>query len=325
MNLLRRFQAKKDSQEANDASEHPSGEWDEAEEEIIEAAVVEPISRISMSQRLRKLPFSWLFMTGGGRGVAVAIATMIAAVTYFRPAWLSTPFRILGEAVLDAFGLGAVPFLLWVAVFLLLFYYRLGTLVRRWRLVLGSAALIVAGQGALAYFDRPLLWLNDANWGGDFGKLVHGSIGYQSSLRVGLIAALGIWVLAPHKSLFFVRGISKAVAWVVTGIPHGFGLIRNRDTDKDEVVEEKRAPREKPPKVKRAARQPKPQVASAVADEHLDGEEMVSQLDRLFAIERLKEEETKERERALEKEWEAAHPQPLPPPPPPRRDPPLKA
>ena len=327
MNLLRRFQAKNDSQEASSAPEQPSEEWEEAEEEVIEIeeVAVAPAPRMSMGQRMRKLPFSWFYMTGGGRGVAVAIGTMIAAVVYFRPAWLATPFRVMGEAVLEAFGVGAVPFLLWVAVFLLLFYYRLGTLFRRWRLVLGTAALVVAAQGALAYITEPLLWLDDANWGGDFGKLVHGNIAYQSSLRVGLIAALGIWILAPHKSLFFVRVLSKAVAWVVTGIPHGFGLIRDRNSDSEAVVEEKRTPREKPPKPKRAARQPKPQVESTTGDEHLDGEEMVSQLDRLFAIERLKEEETKERERALEKEWEAANPPALPPPPPPRRDPPPKA
>jgi S-DNA-T family DNA segregation ATPase FtsK/SpoIIIE len=79
-------------------------------------------------------------------------------------------------------------------------------------------------------------------------------------------------------------------------------------------------PREKPPKMKRTARQPKSQIESVIGAEHLDGEEMVSQLDRLFAIERLKEGETKDRERALEKEWKAAHPAPLSPP----RDP-LKA
>ena len=320
MNLLRRLQAKKDSQKANEASEQSSEEWSEAEEGIIDTAVVELSSLTNMSQRLRKLPFSWIFTTGGGRGAAVAIATMITAVAYFRPAWLATPFRILGETVLEAFGLGAAPFILWVAVFLLLFYYRLGTLIRRWRLVLGSAALVVAGQGVLAYFVRPLLWLDNANWGGDFGQLVHGSIAYQSYIRVAAIAGLGIWILAPHGSLFLVRIVSKSVAWVVIGAARGLGLIRNRDTDKDLVVEETRMPREKPPKMKRTARQPKSQIESVIGAEHLDGEEMVSQLDRLFAIERLKEGETKDRERALEKEWKAAHPAPLSPP----RDP-LKA
>ena len=328
MNLLRRLQAKNDAEEPNGATEQPSDAWEEPVEEIIEEEA-EPTSPVSRSDRMRKLPFSWFFMTGGGRGVAVAIATMIAAVVFFRPDWLGTPFRVLGEAILEAFGVGAVPFLLWVAVFLLLFYYRLGTLFRRWRLVLGTAALVVASQGALAYFSGPLLWLDEANWGGDFGRLVHGDVPYQSYIRVSLIAAVGIWILAPHRSLFLVRVTSKTVAWVVTGIPHGFGLIRGRDDDSDTVVEERPAQQEKPSKPKRSARQSKPQPKqpgeSTSGDAQLDGEEMVSELDRLFAIERLKEEGTRQQERALEKEWEAANPQPLPPPPVPRRDPPPKA
>ena len=106
-----------------------------------------------------------LLTTRPGRVLLLVLAGLAAFVASIQPAWAIDPLHDLAEEALSAFGAGLAPAALWAAAVLVLLNYRPRTLVRRWHLVLGSAALTTAALGALAFFRGSLPMLDTANLG----------------------------------------------------------------------------------------------------------------------------------------------------------------
>ena len=128
----------------------------------------------TLRRRPRSVPFAGLATTRFGRALLLAVAAGAAYLALYQPSWAIDPLRDLVERTMEAFGAGTILVVLWALAFLTLLRYRTGTLFRRWRLVLGSAALVVAVLGGLAYFDGPLPLLDEGNLGGEYGLTIQG-------------------------------------------------------------------------------------------------------------------------------------------------------
>ena len=78
-------------------------------------------------------------------------------------------FRAAGERMAETAGAGVVSIGLWIAVVVAVAFWRRALLWRRWRLVVGSAALVVGIQGGLSFFEGELPLIGDAPLGGEWG------------------------------------------------------------------------------------------------------------------------------------------------------------
>ncbi len=172
----------------------------------------------TLRRRPRSVPFAGLVTNSFGRTLLLAVAAGAAYVAFSQPSWAIDPLRDLAERTLEAFGAGIVPVALWAVAFLTLARYRTGTLFRRWRLVLGSAALVAAVQGILAYFDGPLPLLNEGNLGGEYGLAIQGDNSALGYARVAVVAALGLWIMAPRPLGGLTRGAARATRLLLLGI-----------------------------------------------------------------------------------------------------------
>ncbi|MCI0888578.1 MAG: DNA translocase FtsK, partial [Chloroflexi bacterium] len=115
----------------------------------------------------------------------------------FQPAWAIDPLRTAAERVLTELGVGVVPIALWGLWVAYLLIYRTLALFRRWRWVLGSAALIAALQGTLGYVEAGLPLVGTVSLGGDAGAAVQGENTALGYLRTAGLWAAGVSLLAP--------------------------------------------------------------------------------------------------------------------------------
>jgi DNA segregation ATPase FtsK/SpoIIIE-like protein len=144
--------------------------------------------------------------------ILVFIAILIATGSYFQPAWATRPVISTIDTVLHYMGVGVVLIVLWSIAFLLSWRYRPGLLFRKWRAVLGTATLVIATLGILAYFEGPISSSSQAiNLGGIYGLKIQGDILVLSFLRMISITLLGFWILAPQRT-------SKILRFAVTGL-----------------------------------------------------------------------------------------------------------
>ena len=118
----------------------------------------------------------------------------VALVVQFQPAWAIDPLRAAAERVLTELGAGLVPIALWGLWVAYLLIYRTLTMLRRWRWVIGSAAVIAALQGTLAYVEAGLPFVGTVSLGGEAGELVQGENAVLGYLRVAGLWAAGVWV-----------------------------------------------------------------------------------------------------------------------------------
>ncbi|MCH7607889.1 MAG: DNA translocase FtsK [Chloroflexi bacterium] len=121
----------------------------------------------------------------------------VALVVGFHPAWAIDPLRAAAERILMELGAGVVPIALWGLWVAYLLIYRTLALFRRWRWVLGSAAVIAALQGTLGYVDAGLPLVGTVSLGGEAGAAVQGENTALGYLRVVGLWAASAWVLAP--------------------------------------------------------------------------------------------------------------------------------
>ena len=124
-------------------------------------------------------------------------AGAVALVVRFQPAWAIDPLRTAAERVLTELGVGVVPIALWGLWVAYLLIYRTLALFRRWRWVLGSAALIAALQGTLGYVEAGLPLVGTVSLGGDAGAAVQGENTALGYLRTAGLWAAGVSLLAP--------------------------------------------------------------------------------------------------------------------------------
>ena len=148
-------------------------------------------------RRVRSRFLGALVTTRPGRGLLLIVGTTIGTISLFQPSWAVDSLRDLAEEALLALGAGLAPAALWALALLLLLDFRPGALFRGWRLVLGSAALLAAAMGSLAYFRGELPLVGTANLGGEYGLTIRGDA--LSAIRIGAIAALGLWTIAPGR------------------------------------------------------------------------------------------------------------------------------
>ena len=142
-----------------------------------------------------------LVNTRAGQGVLLVLGVLIALVAVLQPSWAMDPLRGAAEEVLLRFGAGILPVAVWALAVLLVWRYRWTLLFRRWRWVLGSAALVAAVQGALAFFEGTMPLVGTANLGGEYGVAIQGQSTLQGYLRVGALGVLGLWVLLPRSAV----------------------------------------------------------------------------------------------------------------------------
>ena len=142
--------------------------------------------------------WKWMATTVLGRLAAVVVGLGIAYIALVRPDWAMGPPRWGIEQVMLGLGAGAGPVVLWVAAFFILLRYRPKLLLRSWRLVLGSAGLVVTVLGVLAYFNGSLLLVDYGSLGGEFGEAVQGQIELFSYVRVLGLGLLSVWVMLPQ-------------------------------------------------------------------------------------------------------------------------------
>ena len=121
----------------------------------------------------------------------------VALVVGFQPAWAIDPLRAAAERILTELGAGVVPIALWGLWVAYLLIYRTLALFRRWRWILGSAAVITALQGTLGYVEAGLPLVGTVSLGGDAGAAVQGEGTALGYLRVAGLWAAGVWLLAP--------------------------------------------------------------------------------------------------------------------------------
>ncbi|MCI0821744.1 MAG: DNA translocase FtsK [Chloroflexi bacterium] len=124
-------------------------------------------------------------------------AGAVALVVLFQPAWAIDPLRTAAERVLTELGVGVVPIALWGLWVAYLLVYRTLALFRRWRWVLGSAAVIAALQGTLGYVEAGLPLVGTVSLGGDAGAAVQGENAALGYLRTAGLWAAGVSLLAP--------------------------------------------------------------------------------------------------------------------------------
>ncbi|MCI0815413.1 MAG: DNA translocase FtsK [Chloroflexi bacterium] len=124
-------------------------------------------------------------------------AGAVALVVRFQPAWAIDPLRTAAERVLTELGVGVVPIALWGLWVAYLLIYRTLALFRRWRWVLGSAAVIAALQGTLGYVEAGLPLVGTVSLGGDAGAAVQGENTALGYLRTAGLWAAGVSLLAP--------------------------------------------------------------------------------------------------------------------------------
>ena len=151
-----------------------------------------------------------LVNTLAGRLVLLALTVSAGIVVWLRPTWTVDPTRDATESLLLDFGAGIAFIVAWALLFLLLFYSRPGALFRRWRLMVGSALVLVAAQGALAYFHGPLPLVGDANMGGDFGLDIQGETAWLSYVRVTGLGLFGLWVMRINGPEVVTRPVGLA-------------------------------------------------------------------------------------------------------------------
>ena len=118
-------------------------------------------------------------------------------------------FRAVGERMAETAGAGVVSIGLWIAVVVAVAFWRRALLWRRWRLVVGSAVLVVGIQGGLSFFEGELPLIGDAPLGGEWGDSIQGSSTILAYLRVGAIAVLSIAIISPVHTWRALRAAGR--------------------------------------------------------------------------------------------------------------------
>ena len=143
--------------------------------------------------------WKWVIRTTAGRILAILIALSVVYLAVARPEWATNAWNRAAEQVLSTFGVGIVPVTAWVLVVIFALRYFRMHLLRRWRLVLGSAGLVAAFQGILGYFQGSLPLVGHSDLGGALGRTIQGQVTVLSHLRVGGLGLLSAWVMLPGR------------------------------------------------------------------------------------------------------------------------------
>lgn len=130
--------------------------------------------------------------------VLLAVVAFVAYLVVLQPTWAIDPLRSFGERVLDEGGVAAVGSGFWMLAVVILFFRKPLMLIRKWRIVMGSALLMVGLQGLLSYFEATLPLVGLADLGGRAGEQVQGPNTVLSYVRVALILSLAIYTLFPR-------------------------------------------------------------------------------------------------------------------------------
>jgi S-DNA-T family DNA segregation ATPase FtsK/SpoIIIE len=151
---------------------------------------------------------------------ALFLIAVVAFVTYAatnQPAWLVDPARDLAETALERAGAGVVTGGLWLLAVLILLVKKPVLLVKKWRLVIGTSLLVTAIQGGLSYFEAELPLIGVADFGGTLGQEAQGSNEWLAYVRIGAVAAFGVWFLLPAISNKLMRGTGKGAGATAVG------------------------------------------------------------------------------------------------------------
>ena len=147
----------------------------------------------------RAISTGWLVFLA----VLVCVGAFIAAIVVFEPPWAVDPLRSAGERAFETLGAALYPIAAWAIAFLLIVRFKPRWLYRRWRLLLGTAAVLFGALTALSLFEAGLPLIGEANLGGSVGQDVAGG-----SLLVG-------WTIAIASALVGTLLIlAKPLAWV---------------------------------------------------------------------------------------------------------------
>ena len=147
----------------------------------------------------RAISTGWLVFLA----VLVCVGAFIAAIVVFEPPWAIDPLRSAGERAFETLGAALYPIAAWAIAFLLIVRFKPRWLYRRWRLLLGTAAVVFGALTALSLFEAGLPLIGEANLGGSVGQDVAGG-----SLLVG-------WTIAIASALVGTLLImAKPLAWV---------------------------------------------------------------------------------------------------------------
>jgi S-DNA-T family DNA segregation ATPase FtsK/SpoIIIE len=156
---------------------------------------------------------------------ALLLIVVVAFVTYVvtnQPSWLLDPARDAGETALERAGVGVITMGLWFLAFFALLIKKPILLVKKWRLLIGTSLLTTAIQGGLSYFEAELPLIGVADLGGTLGQEAQGPSELLAYVRIGTVAAFGVWFVMPSISNKLMRGTGKGAGATAVGAVHAY-------------------------------------------------------------------------------------------------------
>lgn len=150
--------------------------------------------------------------------IAIPLVAVGVAIYWFRFTLLDWYFTGQ-EQVLSFLGLVVVPLAIWLAVFVFAVVLR-RSWFRRYRLWLGSIALLVLTFGIMSFFNPlagSLAWFSlygQVTLGGLVGEAIAGPIAWQAGLRLFGIAILGFAVVTPALALDTGLTLMRSIVYV---------------------------------------------------------------------------------------------------------------
>ena len=154
----------------------------------------------------------------------LVVGASIAYVAVDQPGWAIDPLRDVAEEALTRFGVGAVSLGLWALAIVVLLRRRPLALVRRWRLTLGSALVVVALQGLLAYFEAELPLIDRSSLGGELGDRLQRDGSVLGYAYVGGVLVVGLWFMAPSVAKGLLRRTGRGAGATAESAARTYGL-----------------------------------------------------------------------------------------------------
>ena len=172
--------------------------------------------------------------------IGIVAATALVAAGAGAVYWFRGPigdfFLSVTDAIISALGLGVVPVALWLAVFVITLALR-RSWFRKYRLWLGSVALVVLMLGAMAFFQpsrgtlAAFTLYGDVSLGGYAGQAVIGSVTWLAALRLALVFVVGAFLVAPvlssEAAAVLVRAVVFAYVILIVAVKGVANLLRS--------------------------------------------------------------------------------------------------
>ena len=154
--------------------------------------------------------------------LAVPVIAVVAAVFWFKEA-ITEAFWAVQDRTTSLLGIGVMPLGMWAVVFLAALVFK-PSLFRQYRFWIASLLLLALTLGALALFrplDGALAFFTMGGYvslGGLVGEAIAGPVIWQQALRLGGLAVLAIFALAPSLAALLAIAVGRLFTFAFLGI-----------------------------------------------------------------------------------------------------------